>query len=51
VTQQERNFRDSVATPKQLDEGCGAMAADAAREAEALEWCEMTIRDLPDEVE
>jgi len=32
-----------------LDEGYRAMAADVEREAEAQEWCNALIGDVPDE--
>lgn len=32
-----------------LDEGYAAMAADKAREAEALEWCNALAGDMADE--
>jgi predicted CopG family antitoxin len=32
-----------------LDEGYRAMAADAAREAEAQEWCNALVGDMADE--
>jgi hypothetical protein len=31
-----------------LDEGYRAMAADKAREAEAMEWCNALARDMAD---
>jgi hypothetical protein len=32
-----------------LDEGYRAMAADAARESEAQEWCNALVGDMADE--
>ena len=36
-------------TDSTLDEGCRAMAADRAREAEAREWCNALAGDMADE--
>ncbi len=46
-------FIESVVRPhvmaQELEEGYRRMAADEAREAEALEWAEATIGDVRDE--
>jgi len=44
-------YRTMTITPddRALDEGYRAMAADTVREAEAQEWCNALIGDVPDE--
>jgi len=40
---------DQALTEAELEESYRAMAADEAREAEAQEWCNALIGDVPDE--